>query len=367
MLKLMQNTQLLSFTAWKLVNEMTYHIVALPGDGIGPEILAGTLDILEKLSQTYQFDYQLSTHAFGGAAIDQFGTPLPDDTLAACQSADAILLGAVGGPKWSHSEVRPEQGLLKLRKTLGLFANIRPTLVSPGTSALSPLKKELVEGTDFVIVRELTGGIYFGEPKQLEQHQALDSLTYTREEIERIAHVAFQLAQTRKYRLTSVDKENVLASSKLWRKVLDEVSESYPDVTVEHLLVDACSMHLITRPTQFDVIVTENLFGDILSDEASVIPGSLGLSPSASFSTEGPRLYEPIHGSAPNIAGQDVANPFGMLRSLAMCLRESFNENQAATALESIIDTCIQSGQTTQDLGGTYHTSELFQIIQSKL
>ena len=346
---------------------MSYKIVALPGDGIGPEILNGSLEILSQLSDIYNFNYEIETHDFGGIAIDNHGTPLPDTTLNACKQADAILLGAVGGPRWTDPNNRPEQGLLGIRKALGLFANIRPTIVTSGTSHLSPIKKERVAGTDFILVRELTGGIYFGEPKHWNEDQALDSLTYTRTEIERIARVAFDLAQNRRKKLTSVDKENVLSSSKLWRKVINDVSKEYPEVEVNHLLVDACAMHIITNPSQFDVIVTENLFGDILSDEASVIPGSLGLSPSASFSEQGTRLYEPIHGSAPDIAGQDKANPFGMLLSVAMCLRESLNQDDAATHLENIIYTLIKTGKTTTDLGGQYTTSDIFNFVKENL
>lgn len=346
---------------------MSYKIVALPGDGIGPEILNGSLEILQQLSKKFHFEYELESHDFGGIAIDNHGKPLPDSTLNACKNADAILLGAVGGPKWTDPNNRPEQGLLGIRKALGLFANIRPTTVTNGTSHLSPIKEERVAKTDFILVRELTGGIYFGEPKQLSENDALDSLTYTRDEIERIARVGFELAQKRHKKLTSVDKENVLSSSKLWRNVINEVSQSYPDVEVNHLLVDACAMHLITNPSQFDVIVTENLFGDILSDEASVIPGSLGLSPSASFSEQGPRLYEPIHGSAPDIANQDIANPFGMLLSVAMCLRESLNEDKAADKLENVIYQLIKEGKTTRDLNGNYLTSEIFNYVKENL
>ena len=346
---------------------MSYKIVALPGDGIGPEILNGSLEILQQLSKEFHFEYELESHDFGGIAIDNHGKPLPDSTLNACKNADAILLGAVGGPKWTDPNNRPEQGLLGIRKALGLFANIRPTTVTNGTSHLSPIKEERVANTDFILVRELTSGIYFGEPKQLSENDALDSLTYTRDEIERIARVGFGLAQKRHKKLTSVDKENVLSSSKLWRNVINEVSQSYPDVEVNHLLVDACAMHLITNPSQFDVIVTENLFGDILSDEASVIPGSLGLSPSASFSEQGPRLYEPIHGSAPDIANQDIANPFGMLLSVAMCLRESLNEDKAADKLENVIYQLIKEGKTTRDLNGNYLTSEIFNYVKENL
>ncbi|UXV35829.1 3-isopropylmalate dehydrogenase [Staphylococcus sp. IVB6181] len=346
---------------------MSYKITALPGDGIGPEILEGTLKILEKLSRKYNIDYELETYDFGGAAIDNYSDPLPSSTLEACKASDAILLGAIGGPKWNDSPKRPEAGLLALRKNLELFANLRPTAVVEGASKFSPLKEERVKGTDFVIVRELTGGLYFGEPKTLADDHAIDSLTYSKEEIERLAHVAFKLAQSRRKKLTSVDKENVLASSKLWRKTINEVAASYPDVEVQHLLVDACSMHLITNPTQFDVIVTENLFGDILSDEASVIPGSLGVSPSVSYGQKGTKLYEPIHGSAPDIAGKDIANPTGMILSLAMCCKETFNEVQAAEELEAIVYNLLKTGFTTPDLGGNAHTSEIFDKILQQL
>lgn len=345
---------------------MTYNIVALPGDGIGPEILSGSLELLELISKKFNFTYALTTFDFGGSAIDSRGCPLPEETLNACKQSDAILLGAVGGPKWTDPNNRPEQGLLALRKHLGLFANIRPTKVTEGTSHFSPLKEERVAGTDLIIVRELTSGIYFGEPRNINENAALDSLTYTKDEIKRIAEVAFKLASERKNKLTSVDKENVLASSKLWRQTINEVSKDYPDVEVEHLLVDACSMHLITRPSDFDVIVTENLFGDILSDEASVIPGSLGLSPSASFSLSGPRLYEPIHGSAPDIANQNVANPFGMVLSVAMCLRESLHQDKAATELEHDVYQLIKEGKTTIDLGGMYKTTDIFNLLKAK-
>ncbi|HHU6751124.1 TPA: 3-isopropylmalate dehydrogenase [Staphylococcus pseudintermedius] len=344
---------------------MTFKIVALPGDGIGPEIMSGTLDCLDVLATQFDFDYVVDSYAMGGCAIDQYGTPLPDATLDASQRANAILLGAIGGPQWTNPQCRPEQGLLKLRKALNLYANIRPTRVTADMAHLSPLKQHIVEHTDFVIVRELTSGIYFGEPRYLKDDEACDSLTYTKEEIARIAHIGFQLAQSRRHKLTSVDKENVLASSQLWRRTINEIAKQYPDVTVEHLLVDACSMHLIKRPTDFDVIITENLFGDILSDEASMLPGSLGLSPSASFSEGGPKLYEPIHGSAPDIAGQNKANPFGMLLSLAMCLRESAERDDMATMIETTVDTLISKGITTADLGGHYSTTDIFNYFKA--
>ncbi|MEQ5991033.1 3-isopropylmalate dehydrogenase [Staphylococcus saccharolyticus] len=345
---------------------MSYKIVTLPGDGTGPEILSGTLDILDLISRKYQFKYELEKHHFEGVAIDDYGTPLTNDTLESCKSTDAILLGAIGGHKWTDPLNRPEHGLLKLRKALNLLANIRPTIVTEGTSHLSPLKQNNVEGTDLVIVRELTSGIYFGEPSHYTKENALDSLMYSRKEIERIVRVAFQLAQQRKKKLTSVDKKNVLSSSKLWRQTVEDLKQNYPDVEVNHLLVDACSMHLITRPTQFDVIVTENLFGAILSDEASVIPGSLGLSPSANFGNQGTRLYEPIHGSAPDIANKNIANPFGIVLSLALCLRESLNQEKAASELEHNVYELIKSGQTTADLGGQMSTSEIFDILKEK-
>ncbi|MEB7725100.1 3-isopropylmalate dehydrogenase [Mammaliicoccus fleurettii] len=346
---------------------MTYKITALPGDGIGPEILEGSIEILEALAKKFEFEYDLVTKDFGGIAIDKHGEPLPPETLEACQNSDAILLGAVGGPKWTNPKNRPEHGLLGIRKSLKLFANIRPTIVTEATAHLSPLKESLVKDTDFIIVRELTGGLYFGEPKYFNENQAVDTLTYTTEEITRIAHIAFKLALKRKNVVTSVDKENVLSSSKLWRQTLEQVSKEYPDVTLNHLLVDACSMHLITNPKQFDVIVTENLFGDILSDEASVIPGSLGLSPSASFGESGPSLYEPIHGSAPDIAGQNKANPIGMLLSLAMCIRESLHQPECAQHLENIVFNTINEGIATKDLGGSYSTSEVFEAIKKSI
>lgn len=346
---------------------MTYKITALPGDGIGPEILKGSIEILETLSKKFQFEYDLVTKDFGGIAIDKHGEPLPPDTLEACRNSDAILLGAVGGPKWTDPKNRPEHGLLGIRKALNLFANIRPTIVTESTAHLSPLKESIVKDTDFIIVRELTGGLYFGEPKYFNDDQAVDTLTYTTDEITRIAHIAFKLASKRNKVVTSVDKENVLSSSKLWRQTLEQVSKEYPDVTLNHLLVDACSMHLITNPKQFDVIVTENLFGDILSDEASVIPGSLGLSPSASFGENGPSLYEPIHGSAPDIAGQNKANPSGMLLSLAMCIRESLHQPECAQHLEDIVFNTIKNGIATKDLGGNNSTSEVFEAIKQSI
>ncbi|MGV3277460.1 3-isopropylmalate dehydrogenase [Staphylococcus hyicus] len=344
---------------------MTKRVVAIAGDGIGPEIMSGTLDVLKLLAHKFHFNYELEELLMGGCAIDQYNTPLPEHTLAACKRADAILLGAIGGPKWQNHQERPEQGLLKLRQSLRLFGNIRPTKVTPSMVKLSPLKAEIVTNTDFIIVRELTGGIYFGEPRVLRADSAMDTLVYTKSEIEHIAHVAFKLAQKRKQRVTSVDKENVLASSKLWRQTMNEVAQFYPEVQLEHLLVDACSMKLLQNPQHFDIIVTENLFGDVLSDEASMLPGSLGLSPSLSRGHDGVSLYEPIHGSAPDIAGQNKANPFGMLLSLAMCLRVTFNLPEAAKIIESCIEHLIVNELTTPDIGGRYKTSDIFKYVQT--
>lgn len=346
---------------------MTHRIIALPGDGIGPEIMNGTVALLKHISEKFNFSVSVDFFPFGGDAIDRYGLPLPAKTLDACQKAHAILLGAVGGPQWTDASCRPEQGLLELRQSLQLFANVRPTVVTAATVQYSPLKANIVQNTDFVIVRELTGGLYFSEPRYLKSEEALDSLHYTKEEIKRIAHVGFKLAQSRRQKLTSVDKENVLSSSQLWRQTVNKVALDYPDVEVEHLLVDACSMHLLQRPTDFDVIITENLFGDILSDEASVLPGTLGLSPSASFSIEGPRLYEPIHGSAPDIADQNIANPYAMILSLAMCLRESLNQPSAADLIESLTYQLIDQKVVTLDLGGDYHTSEIFERMHQLL
>ncbi|MBC2179350.1 3-isopropylmalate dehydrogenase [Listeria booriae] len=346
---------------------MSYFITALPGDGIGPEIMASGLEILETLAAKFQLDFTIETHPFGGAGIDAHSDPLPDATLAACQKADAILLGAIGGPKWDDASKRPEQGLLALRKALGLFANIRPIQVPASITHLSPLKQEIVEGTDFIVVRELTGGIYFGEPKHWDENGAVDTLTYTATEIERIAVQAFELAKTRRNKVTSVDKANVLASSKLWRQVVEQVATRYPEVTLEHLYVDAAAMILIQRPTTFDVIVTENMFGDILSDEASVLTGSLGMLPSASHPESGPSLYEPIHGSAPDIAGQDIANPMSMISSISMMLRQSFQLFEVADYLDQAATDTMAAGFLTKDLGGDTSTTHFTKEVKKRV
>ncbi|WP_373760146.1 3-isopropylmalate dehydrogenase [Streptococcus ferus] len=345
---------------------MTKTIVTLAGDGIGPEIMAAGLDVLQAVAAKIGFDYQIDAKPFGGAGIDEKGHPLPEETLSAAKEADAILLAAIGGPKYDTAPVRPEQGLLAIRKALNLFANIRPVKIFEALKHLSPLKAEKIAGVDFVVVRELTGGIYFGE-HTLNRDSARDVNDYTADEIRRIMRRAFQTAQNRRKLVTSIDKQNVLATSKLWRKVADEVAEEFPDVILEHQLVDSAAMIMITNPARFDVLVTENLFGDILSDEASVLPGTLGVMPSASHSEDGPSLYEPIHGSAPDIAGQGIANPVSMILSIAMMLRESFDETAGADMIETAVDKTFEQGVFTRDLGGSATTREMTEAIIANL
>ncbi|KXT78377.1 3-isopropylmalate dehydrogenase [Streptococcus sp. DD13] len=341
---------------------MAKKIVALAGDGIGPEIMLSGLQVLSVLAERIGFDYIVEEKAFGGAGIDACGHPLPADTLTAAKNADAILLAAIGSPQYDAAPIRPEQGLLAIRKELNLFANIRPVKIFDALKHLSPLKADRIEGVDFVMVRELTGGIYFGE-HTLTEEAARDVNDYSAEEIRRILVKAFEIARTRRKKVTSIDKQNVLATSKLWRQVADEVAKEYPDVTLEHQLVDSAAMLLITNPSRFDVVVTENLFGDILSDESSVLPGTLGVMPSASHSTEGPSLYEPIHGSAPDIAGQGVANPISMILSVAMMLRESFGEHAGADLIEQAVEQTLSEGILTRDLGGHASTDEMTEAI----
>jgi 3-isopropylmalate dehydrogenase len=325
-------------------------IVVLPGDGIGPEIVAEARECLELLSEQFDLDLSFEEHDFGGVAIERHGDPLPKPTLEACRDADAILLGAVGGAKWDKEKKRPEAGLLELRKALELFANLRPARVLRGIEAMSPLRPEVAIGADVLVVRELTGGIYFGD-KTLDDDRASDLCVYSREEIERIAHVAFKAARGRRKKLTSVDKANILSTSKLWREVVSDVAKSYPDVTLEHLLVDAAAMLIVTSPTAFDVIVTENMFGDILSDELSVIAGSIGLLGSASLGRGRHALFEPIHGSAPDLAGKDVANPAGAIASAAMLL-DHLGHGHEARLLHVAIEETVREGKRTRDLGG---------------
>jgi 3-isopropylmalate dehydrogenase len=346
-------------------------IAILPGDGIGPEVMHGALQVLKAIELRFNHTFYFQTGLIGGCAVDKEGTPLPKATIELCKDSDAILLGAVGGPKWDQlpSELRPEKGLLQIRKTFELYANIRPVAVYPSLSNATPFKKEVIEGVDIVILRELTGGLYFGEPKYKKDHYAVDTLSYSREEIERIVEQAFTIALQRNRKVTSVDKANVLESSKLWRDVVQCVAEKFPTVEVDHMLVDAAAMQLIRNPRQFDVIVTENMFGDILSDEASILSGSLGMLPSASIASGGFGLYEPVHGSAPDIAGQNKANPIGMILSAAMMLRHSFHLHDEAAIIENAVKKVLDEGCRTADLAGANEkslgTSEIVnQIIQ---
>ena len=345
---------------------MSHRIVTLPGDGIGPEIMAPALEVLQQLGE-----FEFEEHAFGGASIDAHGVALTDETLAACRKADAVLLAAVGGPKWDTtdpSKPRPEQGLLGLRKGLGLYANLRPVKPLPALYDASPLKRERIEGTDLLVVRELTGGIYFGE-KTRTADAASDVCAYTTAEIERIARVAFKAARRK---VSSVDKANVLETSRLWREVVIGVhAREFPDVELEHVLVDNAAMQLVSAPREFDVMLTENMFGDILSDEAAMITGSIGLLPSASLGGEGsgphPALFEPVHGSAPDIAGMGAANPLAMLLSVAMMLRHGLDLPDGATAIESAVEKALDGGLRTPDLGGADGTASATRAVLDNL
>ncbi|QRK06252.1 3-isopropylmalate dehydrogenase [Archangium violaceum] len=326
-------------------------IAVLPGDGIGPEVVEqGTL-LLKAVAERFGHSFELVEAPMGGVAIDLTGAPLPPETLALCQRADAVLLGAVGGPKWDPpAKVRPEQGLLALRKELGLYANLRPVAPFPSLHDTSTLKPEVLRGVDLLVVRELTGGIYFGE-KRREEDRAFDACVYTVDEVVRVVRAAASLARARCKRLTSVDKANVLETSRLWRAVTERViREEFPDIELKHMLVDACAMHLIKRPADFDVIVTENMFGDILTDEAAMLSGSIGMLPSASLGANRRGLYEPIHGSAPDIAGRGVANPYGTLLSVALLLRHSLGLEQEARAVERAVASSLDAGVLTADL-----------------
>ena len=345
---------------------MTKKIVTLAGDGIGPEIMEAGLEVLASIAEKTGFDFEIDRRPFGGAGIDATGHPLPDETLKAARQADAILLAAIGSPQYDDAPVRPEQGLLALRKELNLYANIRPVKIFESLKHLSPLKPERIASVDFVVVRELTGGIYFGE-HILEEKKARDINDYSYEEVERIIRKAFEIARSRRKILTSIDKQNVLATSKLWRKVSEEVAKDFPDVELEHQLVDSASMLMITNPAKFDVIVTENLFGDILSDESSVLSGTLGVMPSASHSENGPSLYEPIHGSAPDIAGQGIANPISMILSVAMMLRDSFGRYEDADRIEKAVEATLAARILTRDIGGQASTKEMTEAIIEKL
>ena len=337
-------------------------IAVLPGDGIGPEVTAQARAVLERCAQRFSIPMRFVEATIGGAAIDATGLPLPGESLALAREADAVLLGAVGGPKWDNpqSDVRPEQALLGLRRELQLFANLRPIQVHPRVVEAAPLRREVLEGVDILFVRELTGGVYFGRPSERRQgpagREAVDTIVYDEIEVRRVVELAFTIARQRRKRVTQVDKANILATSRLWREVTREVARDYQDVALEDVLVDAMAMHLLRRPADFDVVVTENMFGDILTDEASVLSGSLGMLPSASLGASENRfgqragLYEPIHGSAPDIAGRDLANPLGSIASAAMLLRHSLGHETAAAAVEAAVSSVLDDGLRTADL-----------------
>ena len=339
---------------------MAHRVVLLPGDGIGPEILPPAIEVLSAVAPG---ELEFEQHLFGGAAIDAHGTALTDETLQACRQADAVLLAAVGGPRWDTTDParpRPEQGLLGLRKGLGLFANLRPVKPLPALYDSSPLKRELIEQTDLLVIRELTGGIYFGEKVRTDD-QASDLCVYTRTEIERIARVAFRSSRSR---VTSVDKANVLETSRLWREVVHGLhGREFPNIELEHLLVDNAAMRLIAAPRHFDVLLTENMFGDILSDEAAMLTGSIGMLPSASLGEGGPGLFEPVHGSAPDIAGTGAANPLAMFLSAALMLRHGLSMEAEAAAVESAVERALAQGLRTPDLGGSATTAEATQRV----
>lgn len=355
---------------------MDANIVLLPGDGIGPEIITQGKRLLEAIAAKFGHSFSMSHHPIGGNAIDDFGDPLPQPTIDACKAADAILLGAVGGPKWDDpsAKTRPEAGLLKIRRELGLFANLRPIQTWDELVDASPLRREIVSGTDILFFRELTGGVYFGDSGRRPHasgEEAYCEMVYSTGEIERIVRLAAIAAKGRKGKVTSVDKANVLEVSRLWRQVAERVmKEEFPEVEYEVVLVDAMAMHLISRPTTFDVVVTGNLFGDILTDAASMLPGSLGLLPSASLGTDGPGLYEPIHGSAPDIAGKNVANPLATFLAVAMLLRHSLNLETEAKAIEDAVADVLKSGHRTRDIGGgdaSASTTEMGDLVVAKL
>lgn len=333
---------------------MNYKIAVIKGDGIGPEVVTQAQKVLTKIGEVYGHSFQFTDLLMGGIAYDTTGNPLPKETVDICKQSDAVLLGAVGGPKWDNlpAQSRPETGLLSIRKALNLYANIRPAVLFPALKEASPLKDDLVkDGINIYVVRELTGGIYFGERGKTD-NTAYDTECYSTEEIRRIAHVAFMAAQKRKKHVTSIDKANVLESSRLWREVVHEVAKEYPDVTISDMLVDNAAMQLVKNPRQFDVVLANNMFGDILSDEAAQITGSIGILPSSSRGDGTFGLYEPIHGSAPDIAGKDLANPIATILSVAMMLRDSFSLEQEAKAVEDAVDTVLNQGLRTADLGG---------------
>lgn len=348
---------------------MQANIVVLPGDGIGPEVAAAAVSVLKEVARRHGHEFRFAEHDIGGIAIDRHGNPLPDATLEACRNADAVLLGAVGGPKWSdpNAKVRPEQGLLAMRKGLGLYANLRPVKPHPAAFDASPIKPHLLTGVDIVVVRELTGGIYFGE-KTRSADGASDLCSYSVAEIERVLRHAFRLARERRGFLVSVDKANVLETSRLWRDIANRIGrEEFPDVRLEHQLIDSMTMHLLAKPREYDVIVTENMFGDILTDEASMLAGSLGLLPSASLGEGKVGVYEPIHGSAPDIAGKGIANPYATILSTAMLLRHSLGLEAEAECIERAVDAALNAKAFTGDLGGKLSTGEAAQAVIAHL
>jgi 3-isopropylmalate dehydrogenase len=352
---------------------MNAKIVVLPGDGIGPEVTAEAVRVLEVVARKSGHAFEFSERLMGGCSIDAHGVALTDEVLADCQASDAVLLGAVGGPKWDDptAKVRPEQGLLGLRKGLGVFANLRPVRVHPALVDSSPIKADRLAGVDILVIRELTGGLYFGQPKGRDTkngvERAFDTLEYSDFEVRRVVELAFRLAKGRKKKVTSVDKANVLESSRLWRQIATAIGKANADVALDHMLVDTASMRLVTSPATMDVVVTENMFGDILTDEASVLAGSMGMLPSASIGEKGPGLYEPIHGSAPDIAGKGIANPVGTILSAAMLLRHSLGLEAEAATIERAVDATITDGCRTGDLGGKLGTRAMADEILRRL
>jgi 3-isopropylmalate dehydrogenase len=364
---------------------MNFSITVLPGDGIGPEVMAEAVKVMEAVGRRFGHSFDTRFGRVGGNAIDEFGTPLPEETAALCKDTDAILFGAVGGPKWDdpRAKTRPEDGILAIRKNLGLFANLRPVKVYPQLINSSPIKPQVLQGVDMIVLRELTGGLYFGKPKKRwdtsRGRRGVDTLRYSEQEIERILRAGFELARGRRKRLTSVDKANVLETSRLWREIAVEVSKDYPDVELEHILVDNAAMQLIRQPARFDVIVAENTFGDILTDEVSVLSGSMGMLPSASLAglpraggrTRAVSLYEPIHGSAPDIAGKGIANPIGTVLSMALMLRYSLGLEKEADAVEQSVEGVLSEGYRTADIasdgGEAVKTTEMGDIIAGRV
>ena len=344
---------------------MNLDVMLLPGDGVGPEVVGQAVRILEAVGGKFNHQFSFKSGLIGGCSIDQFGLSLTDETVEMCKSSGAVLMGAVGGPKWDDPSAkdRPERGLLRIRKELGVFANLRPVRVHPALIDASPLRPEKLEGVDMIVVRELTGGLYFGQPRGREmvdgKERAFDTLEYYDYEIRRVVELAFELARGRRKKVTSVDKANVLDSSRLWRQIATEVGKANPDITLDHVLVDTAAMKLVSSPVTFDVLVTENMFGDILTDEASVLSGSMGMLPSASLGNGGPGLYEPIHGSAPDIAGKGIANPLGTILSAALMLRYSFKLQNEAEAIEAAVNLTIDQGARTVDLGGKMTTVQM--------